>query len=94
MTWDGGDKADAQTYVSLSTYVTMWRHHYPDLKVSNLAEVICGAVEVGGGGEGGEGGLRDHDDAAIGMINVAKCNDGANKNKMRWQQQLGHCRVI
>ncbi len=45
--------------------------------------------------EGGTrgGGLQDCDDAAIGMINVIECNDGANENKKRWQQ-LKHCRVV
>jgi len=35
VTWDGPDNmADAPNYVSLSTYVTIWRHHYRHLKVS------------------------------------------------------------
>jgi hypothetical protein len=42
VTWDGpGNMADASNYVSLSTYVTMWRDHYPHLKISCPAEDIC-----------------------------------------------------
>ena len=41
VTWDDNNMDDAPTYVSLSTYVTMWRHHYPHLKVSRPAEDIC-----------------------------------------------------
>ncbi len=42
MTWDGPDNmADAPNYVSLFTYVTMWHHHYPHLKLSHPAEDIC-----------------------------------------------------
>ena len=41
VTWDGGDMADAQTYVSLSTYVTIWCHHYTHLKESHPTEDIC-----------------------------------------------------
>jgi hypothetical protein len=42
VTWDGpGNMADASNYVSLSTYVTIWHHHYPHLKVSRPTEDIC-----------------------------------------------------
>ncbi len=41
VTWDGNNMDDAPTYIGLSTYVTMWRHHYPHLKVSRPAEDIC-----------------------------------------------------
>ena len=52
------------------------------------------AVKVGGEGGGRGGGLHNLDDAAIGMIDVIKRNDGADGIKKGQKQRLGHCHVV